>query len=460
MPPQTYNHYTKCVEPKDYSGPYLWSAGMIALIVLGGLAAIFDPGSITLTLSIGIIGYCRWFLYGRLVCLGGNQCLVGLALSVHTQEDQTGFGKFDTDYSVYILPAPNPLYGDPVYGVANLNDPAHPGKTLPTQWTTELDATTTVQRKLLADPSKFIPVNAAFAQMLTQYQATFEGEPCDGSFLFKHANVNVYGPLSKTQLSSDQINLPCLVWQPNNNYAQGDKIVDGNGDGNLQTCISNVADQLSGPTEPVWGNTNGATVNDGQVQWSCGPTPKIAAIEVEFEGAGVWDLYNYTLAAVPIAAVGAILCMIPFIGWLVCLILSLVAAAVITAGMVVGLGDSSAVAQAKSQVGNILPLQSVLFVMGTWIFDSGHEGYNELHPVLFCQIIGNIKIEDVLSGNAYRNHPQFGPAEIQSTINAYCGMAKTQLNPATVALQRLPQNTWTIHPLVDGCTPTPPVVIP
>ena len=37
------------------------------------IAALLNPGALTLILILGAIGYCRWWLFGRLVCLGGNQ---------------------------------------------------------------------------------------------------------------------------------------------------------------------------------------------------------------------------------------------------------------------------------------------------------------------------------------------------------------------------------------------------
>ena len=40
--------------------------------------------------------------------------------------------------------------------------------------------------------------------------------------------------------------------------------------------------------------------------------------------------------------------------------------------------------------GTIYPGQDVLVVMGTWIYDSAHAGWNELHPVLHCQRVAQV----------------------------------------------------------------------
>jgi hypothetical protein len=33
----------------------------------------------------------------------------------------------------------------------------------------------------------------------------------------------------------------------------------------------------------------------------------------------------------------------------------------------------------------------ILVVKGTWVYDSAHEGWNEIHPILHCQRIGTWK---------------------------------------------------------------------
>src|SRR5271157_4583232 len=102
-----YAQYTKCCSTSDYSGPFLGSTAFVAALVASIIAGVFDPGAGVLGLILTGIAYCRWWLYGRLVCLGGNQCLIGLALGVYTQNNQTSIGKFDTDYGVNLLLAPS-----------------------------------------------------------------------------------------------------------------------------------------------------------------------------------------------------------------------------------------------------------------------------------------------------------------------------------------------------------------
>ena len=154
------NQHTVCVAPSNYSGPFLGSAGMTAAIVGMIIAAILDPGAVALVAILAAIGYCKWWLFGRLVCLGGNRCIIGLAMGVYDQANQVGFlGKFDTDFSIDILLAPS-LLTDSIQDVAAKN---------------------TVQGHMIQD-QRFCnnPVNPLQGDMVTMYNSfsnlSFTGE--------------------------------------------------------------------------------------------------------------------------------------------------------------------------------------------------------------------------------------------------------------------------------------------
>jgi hypothetical protein len=425
-----FNQYTKCVEPADYSGPFLGSAGFWAAFLASLAVGFIDPGATVLGLILTAIAYCRWWLYGRLVCLGGDKCFIGLALQVDTPADQSGIGKIDTDYSLYVLPAPSPLLGD-------------------TNWLADMPATNDIQGYLVENQSA---TNSAFAQMMTNYPSlTFTGEPETSYALVNHDGSSVL-----TAGQANALNLPTPPgWQANNFYTPGDTISDSNG--NLQT-VTPYAQALSGANPPSWPTAVGATVYDGSIQWSCGgPVPALGTLEIEFEGAGVWDLYQALLVAAGVAAAAAVVCAIPVFGWIACLILSLIAVAISGAGMIIALNDDSAQTDANTQVGVIHPGQDILFVSGTWIYDSAHTGWNELHPVKFCQIIGQVPQADLIAGKPWNSLPQFNEANLAATIAGYCGLAQNALAPPTIQAQGNPENGWTLHPTVDGCTPnTPP----
>jgi hypothetical protein len=428
-----YGQYTSCVAPSDYSGQFIGSA----LFWVALLAALFtiwiDPGTGLLALIGGGILYCRWWLYGRLVCLDGNRCMIGLALGVYNQSTQAGIGKFDTDYGVQILPAPS-LMSDTLQDVI---------------------ASNTLQGYLLADQRSATPPNPSQAQMLTMYSnysdLGFTGEPESYEDLTGQAGVGSgQGVLTPSQASDLGFFPAPDQWQPNNFYLPGALVVDSNGC--VQACTT-FSSGLSGGSAPNWSETIGGLTTDNAIQWSCEGAPGAGTLEVEFEGAGVYDLYIALLAATPVMAAAAVACAIPFVGWIVCAILIAIALLIVGIGAAIGLSANTTPADADPAIGVIHPGQDVLFVMGRWIFDSGHQGWNELHPVLHCQNIGTVQKTDVVSGNPWVDPIYSDPAQLQKKLEGMCGLATEAGDPATKNNQTKPENGWIFHPLVDGCAP-------
>jgi hypothetical protein len=116
----SYNQWTECVNRNKYSGAP-WGNGA-ATAVFAATLYISLSTLITQTISwtpaviavlIGLLSflivYCEWWLYGRLICLGGDRCAIGLLISVEPPENKSGFDALDTDYSINLLLAPNQI---------------------------------------------------------------------------------------------------------------------------------------------------------------------------------------------------------------------------------------------------------------------------------------------------------------------------------------------------------------
>jgi hypothetical protein len=536
-----FTQHTECVEPENYSGPFIGSTGFYAAITAAIIGAVLDPGASLLAFVIGGIAYCRWWLYGRLVCLGGDSCMIGLAMGVYTQANQVGFlGKFDTDVGVQILLAPS-LLTDSIEDVANKN---------------------LIQGHLIQD-QRFCnnPPNPKQAAMVTMYEnfsnLSFTGElesPADvvgaSGQIDQDDNLNIGGQGVLTPAQGDSIGLVApgslnpegLVvpdeWQANNFYVPGAQISDSNG--NLQMCTP-FSEGLSGANEPTWTGLisitawsistadpttvtftannslaagdavvlsgfrnslffNGATANvlatglsstqfqasftpikigseletgsatesgsgltlgsltmDNAVQWSAQgpPAPGVGTMEVEFEGSGVYDLYQALLVALIPAGVAAVLCAFPLviITWIGCLIAAAVALLIAGIGALIAQVDSSPTVTVSG--GTIHPGQDILFVMGRWILDSAHSGWNELHPVLSCQKVGTVDHANLIAGNPWKGTVFEHPSRLKAVLQAMCDGTKEANNPSTKTAQANPQNQWVLHPLVDGCTSRP-----
>jgi hypothetical protein len=352
-----FRQYTKCVSISDFVG-----FKFVQYVMLGGVAVVtgliakilgapFVPG-LLITILSAIITYCLWWLYDRLICLGGDVCAVGFVLSVETPEEKSGPDIYDTDYSLNLVIPPT-LIGA--------------GKT-------EVENSTPL-----------------------------------GTLVKEAADVAGYTFAGYT--------LPFSA--------------------NLITKFA------SGKPAPA----------DAELVTSC--------LHAEFEGAGVYDLLQACKAALAFALAAAAVCSIPVFGWIACVILSVVAAVITFAGFYNAADDTGNPTDVNPNLTAIHSAQrpdgfgaDILVVKGTWVYDSAHTGWNEIHPIKQCQKIGTmigqgwaeIQISD--DPVVLQQIP-----DIPSWISGWCALLATLTDPATVTNQQLPQNQWTVHPLIDGCDP-------
>jgi hypothetical protein len=117
-----YEEYTECVNPEDYGGPpggdaaaaaIFFSTLYVSLTTLLSQTSSWTVAVIAILIGIlsGLISYCQWWLYGRLICLGGERCVVGLLVSVEPPDSKSIEEKLDTDYNINLLLAPH-QFGD------------------------------------------------------------------------------------------------------------------------------------------------------------------------------------------------------------------------------------------------------------------------------------------------------------------------------------------------------------
>ncbi len=315
-----YRQYTQCTSFATHIGgaaaQVLIAAAIAAIPLLFGAA--LGPALLIVALT-AIIAYCRWWLYDRLICLGGDKCAIGWVLTVEPPSEKSGFDAIDTDYSINLV---------------------LPGHTV---------------------------------------GATQDAVANDGG-------------------------LGILVKETSETASFGE--------------------DFSGNLVQQWGND-----------------PPTACLHAEFEGGGVYDLLIACLAALAVAVVAAIVCAIPVIGWIACLILSLISGAVALIGLAVALNDQGNPNDVNSNLGEIHTNDptgrgaDILVVQGTWVYDSAHSGWNELHPIKHCQRIGTW--EGFWSG--------------VGTADSWCSAISEAQDPITVANQSQPQNQWNTHPDIDGC---------
>src|SRR5215831_1617387 len=114
-----YRQYTSCVNPNryfdagfTYSG---WTVGVTAAVAMVGFALTSIPvllaiGYTVIIVLIGLIALLYWWLNGRLICLGGERCLIGVVMGPASVQPLQKAG--DDDASINVVLAPSTVNTD------------------------------------------------------------------------------------------------------------------------------------------------------------------------------------------------------------------------------------------------------------------------------------------------------------------------------------------------------------
>lgn len=177
----------------------------------------------------------------------------------------------------------------------------------------------------------------------------------------------------------------------------------------------------------------------------------------EIKGCRVHDVcVVLKVMAFPTAA-AAVFCSIPLIGWVACLI-AMAAVAVITlvAGGIVWAvthnGDLNDVLDPDS--GTLTPADSetglggdIILVRGDWVYDAGHSGWNEIHPVRYVQ---KLDIPEEFHGATMADAALVDRFKAE-VLDPWCYEVGRADDPLVRDEQEKPENSWHIHPSIDGC---------
>ncbi len=111
----SFRKYTECVNPSNFTFPLsAYTAGVVlALVAVVVAPLILFTSIVSISLAIGadllLIAGCVFYLYGRLICLGGQQCAIGVVTTVLRPYVGSIIGKFgDDDATMNVLLAPGP----------------------------------------------------------------------------------------------------------------------------------------------------------------------------------------------------------------------------------------------------------------------------------------------------------------------------------------------------------------
>jgi hypothetical protein len=360
------------------------------------IGAVLDGLILGGYLPDAILG-CDYLLGGKLVCLGGDQCAIGYITHFEPASEKSFPANLDNDFSFNILLSPDGLgtYAA-IYKDTSIADQAKWQKAFGTA-----SAATKPQGDLLKQQDG-MPI-------------PHEDEPDD-----KRLSDQFSGYYSE---------------YPDANYPEFD------------------------PSHSPF-----------QVPGSDGPAFRAPALHLEAEGDRICNVCA-VISAFTLGPVGKAICKAKFlgipVGSIACHIIGFFLLPFLPA-VLVALLAAIGVAWAASRDGNQddprtdtqggeLHLGDLVVVTGRWVYDAGHTGWNELHPLKTVQKIDPKALPDKVADQRARWCGLL--AQVPPFVPPGPGTTPTGMTPGQTGVwisQRQPEHQWYLHPAIDGCRPGEP----
>jgi hypothetical protein len=174
-------------------------------------------------------------------------------------------------------------------------------------------------------------------------------------------------------------------------------------------------------------------------------------LHCEVKGCRVHDVcIVLKVMAFPIAAALAV-CSTPVIGWLACILLliALLAITAILGGIVWAATHNGDINDVLDPSSGEMRVGSIVVVTGDWVYDAGHGGWNEIHPVRHVQVID---LPGKYMGATAATEALVDEFKTE-ILDPWCFQITTGGSDLVKGEQEKPENKWHIHPVIDGCEP-------
>lgn len=161
----------------------------------------------------------------------------------------------------------------------------------------------------------------------------------------------------------------------------------------------------------------------------------------DLAGLGIPGLCKFKLGPIPL---GKIVCA------LIATVLAPIVIAALIAAWILGSEDNRDVDGAGE-----LGRGECILVRGRWVYDAGHQGWNEIHAVFSVQRIASTECD---WGTFQKEWDRWCQRTGEVPPREPGGTRPTIMTPAQEQVydaQLQPENRWHFHPLVDGCAPKP-----
>ncbi len=150
-------------------------------------------------------------------------------------------------------------------------------------------------------------------------------------------------------------------------------------------------------------------------------------------------------------------CKIPVIGGFVCFLITLallpflpIGIAILTAAWAAGSNDNR-----DFDGGGDLKADDLVVIHGRWVYDAGHGGWNELHPVKHIQKIPDPTVCQWATFDDLKDRWCKQIAKVPQALSSATAPPKdaSGAQQQTWDAQTQAENRWYFHPSVDGCSP-------
>jgi hypothetical protein len=414
--------YTSCVEAADFSPPNTAIIATLgALIVVGGIAAVFSAGIGALIAIAALVQLLRYvldfMLNGKLICLhrtsadcncgdaGNTICAIGeVADTEGVGEDKNPIQDVDNDYAMNVILAP-----------FNMRD--------------------------------FAANNVGLST------AEIPDAVKDKNYVIAAASTQPQGDLLHRELPSPV-------------SADGELT----GTGYFRTMVGVDSGEYHAWTEIIGRDYGwfGIVGPDQKKAWSdyvldpknAVQHPKrfpVPVLHCEFEGSRIHDM----LDAIEAFSFGGKWCKSNWFTRALCTVLQTIFAPL--ALIAVGIAWAAATDGSDSDAvvgGGHVDSKDWVVVQGRWTYDGGHSGWSEVHATRIVQKINRYDVPTDLAGfRAYQKHW----CELLSEVPRIDDTGVHPLTPGqqTVAdNQGSPEHQWVLHPEIDGCEPADPPSTP
>jgi hypothetical protein len=214
------------------------------------------------------------------------------------------------------------------------------------------------------------------------------------------------------------------------------------------TIGNKVQGRIVEPNPAVLGIGRGYVADLGHVRY-------LKAIHCEFEGSGIADLLDWAKAMLVLLLAIAALSAFPGLALFLTILAILLSLLGVTAAALGGTNPGDP----EDVLGNMGTIKStdIVIVKGNWVYDSLHDGWNEIHAIHACQVIAEMPdgatwpatipspVEFVMLGLDT-------PDKVARAVGVWCNAIGQAEDAEDGGSRDNPEHTWVIHPGIDGCS--------